>query len=247
MDSEPDRLTSDAARRPVLPVLLLLALTLVFSALGVWQVKRLAWKEALIAKVDRRIHAPPVAPPDGDAARGQALADREYLRVHASGRYVASGTALVRAVTDLGGGYWVMTPLRVEGGRLLYINRGFVPVGSKTEGVRRATPSGPVKVTGLLRLTEPGGGFLRSNDPGADRWYSRDVAALAESRGLAHVAPFFIDAQQLVPAPPKDGPVPGLTVVRFPNNHFSYALTWFAMAALSLIAAFTLWRRGRAA
>ncbi len=247
MAPEPDRLTSDARRRPVLAMALLLFLALVFAALGIWQLKRLAWKEALIARVEQRIHASPVAVPDDEAARGQALTDSEYLRVHAAGRYVASGTALVRAVSDLGSGYWVMTPLRVADGRLIYINRGFVPVGSTLEKARQETPSGAVAVTGLLRLAEPGGGFLRANDPGADRWYSRDVKALAEARGLTHVAPLFIDAQSTAPAERTGGPVPGLTVVRFPNNHLSYALTWFAMMALSLGAALWLRRRGSAA
>lgn len=221
----------------------LLVLTVLFVALGVWQVKRLAWKEALIAKVEKQVDAPPVAVPDGDAAQGQALRDREYLRVHTTGDYVRSGTALVRAVTDLGSGYWVLTPLRVKDGRLIYINRGFVPVGSRLSSVQQATPSGPVAVTGLVRLTEPGGGFLRANDPAGDHWYSRDVTALAASRGLTHVAPFFVDAEELTPAPPAAGPVPGLTVVRFSNNHLSYALTWFAMAILSF--GLALWMRRR--
>ncbi|MCA3579738.1 MAG: SURF1 family protein, partial [Bradyrhizobium sp.] len=83
-------------------------------------------------------------------------------------------------------------------------------------------------VTGLLRMSEPKGGFLRSNDPAAGRWYSRDVAAIAATRGLSQVAPYFIDAD----ATPNPGgtPLGGLTIVRFPNNHLIYALTWFALA-----------------
>jgi surfeit locus 1 family protein len=81
---------------------------------------------------------------------------------------------------------------------------------------------------GLLRLTEPKGGFLRSNDAVANRWYSRDVSAIADARGLAHVAPYFVDAD----AKPNPGgfPIGGLTVIRFANNHLVYALTWFALA-----------------
>src|SRR3546814_12551770 len=52
----------------------------------------------------------------------------------------------------------------------------------------------PVTVTGLLRVTEPGGAFLRSNDPVADRWFSRDVAGIAKARGLGRTAPYFVDA-----------------------------------------------------
>ena len=128
---------------PGVPVLSLIALALLFSALGLWQVKRLAWKEALIAKVEQRVHAPPVALPDEAASRASSLPDLGYLRVRLAGDYAASGTALVRAVTDLGAGYWVLTPLRTGDGRLVYVNRGYVPVGSKLEAVRAATPAGP--------------------------------------------------------------------------------------------------------
>ena len=45
-------------------------------------------------------------------------------------------------------------------------------------------------------MTEPGGGFLRRNDPAAGRWHSRDVRAIAAARGLDEVAPYFIDAER---------------------------------------------------
>ncbi|MPT48591.1 MAG: SURF1 family protein [Sphingobium sp.] len=241
------------------PFVLLLLAALLFSALGIWQVKRLAWKQDLIARVEQRVHAAPVAVPGNDV--GPAfLADHEYQRVQLRGHYVVSGTALVRAVTTLGAGYWVLTPLKLEDGRLIYVNRGYVPVGSKVEAERARTPQGEYQITGLLRLPEPGGGFLRSNDAEGDKWYSRDIELLSQTRRLSHVAPFFVDAQvaskagnvvannvsvQSSSANQQDGPVPGLTVISFPNNHLSYALTWFAMAVLSAGMALWLRRRGR--
>ncbi|MFC7554551.1 SURF1 family cytochrome oxidase biogenesis protein [Pseudoroseomonas wenyumeiae] len=71
---------------------------------------------------------------------------------------------------------------------------------------------------------------MRSNDPAADRWHSRDVEAIAAARGLRDVAPFFLDAD----ATPNPGglPVGGLTVVSFPNSHLVYALTWYALALM---------------
>ena len=94
-------------------------------------------------------------------------------------------------------------------------------------------------MTGLLRITEPDGAFLRSNDPAANRWYSRDVAAIAKARDLGLTAPYFVDAD----ATPNPGgyPVGGLTVVRFPDNHLVYALTWFVLCALTLFFAWRLW------
>jgi surfeit locus 1 family protein len=126
-----------------------------------------------------------------------------------------------------------MTPLRTVDGTIL-VNRGFVPTDRADPDTRRAgLPDGDVPVTGLVRPTEPGGRFLRSNQPAQDRWFSRDLAAIARTRGLGPVAPFFIDAD----ATPNPGgyPVGGLTIVRFRNTHLVYALTWFALAALSLV------------
>jgi surfeit locus 1 family protein len=85
-------------------------------------------------------------------------------------------------------------------------------------------------VTGLLRMSEPGGGFLRPNEVGRDRWYSRDVAAIRLPRAGA-VAPYFIDAER---APGAVGlPAAGLTVLTFPNNHLVYALTWGVLAVMA--------------
>ncbi|MDE0947712.1 MAG: SURF1 family protein, partial [Sphingobium sp.] len=138
--------------------------------LGVWQVERLAWKRDLIVRVAVRIHAPPVPAP------ARATKSDEYRRVAATGTFLHDRATLVQASTVRGPGFWVLTPLRRADGTTLLINRGFVPPDARTSYTR---PAGPVRVTGLLRLTEPGGGFLRDNDPAADRWYSRDVAAIA--------------------------------------------------------------------
>ncbi|RUV24416.1 SURF1 family protein, partial [Mesorhizobium sp. M1A.T.Ca.IN.004.03.1.1] len=73
--------------------------------------------------------------------------------------------------------------------------------------------SGLIEITGLMRMTEPKGSLLQSNDVAADRWYSRDVAAIAQKRGLGAVAPYFIDADAA--ANPGGLPVGGLTVIRF--------------------------------
>lgn len=193
-----------------------------FCALGAWQVQRLGWKRDLIARVDARIHEAPVPAP-----RTAGKAD-EYRRVVASGRFLHNKAALVQAVTVRGAGFWVLTPLVTDEGFTLMVNRGFVPPESRQAYMR---PEGKVRLVGLLRLSEPGGGFLRSNDPGRDRWYSRDVAAIGSSRGIhATLANYFIDTEASRSA--GSLPVGGLTVVAFPNNHLSYAITWFALAAM---------------
>lgn len=206
-----------------------------FVALCAWQVQRLGWKRDLIARVEQRLAAVPVPPPTGAVGRAH-----EYLRVRLYGRF-EPGEVRVQASTALGGGHWLMAPLRLDDGRAVLVNRGFVPPGQAAA----APPDGVVELIGLLRLTEPHGGPLRDNDPAVGRWYSRDVAGIAAQLRLAGpVAPFFVD-EAADPAQPQRWPRPGLTVVRFANNHAVYAATWAALAAMAAAAAGWLWREER--
>ncbi|MBS0218357.1 MAG: SURF1 family protein [Proteobacteria bacterium] len=202
-----------------------------FTALGAWQVQRLHWKHALIARVDARVHAEPVAlPARNEWSRASATRD-EYRRVAVTGEYLQGHDTRVQAVTERGPGWWLLTPLREDDGDTVLVNRGFVPNDWKVDV---APPAGRVRVVGLLRMSEPHGAFLRSNDAAHDRWYSRDVAAIARARGIGEVAPWFVDAERDASAP--EWPAGGMTVVRFRDQHLQYALTWFALAALTLFA-----------
>jgi surfeit locus 1 family protein len=259
-----------------------------FTALGVWQVERRAWKLALIERVEQRVHAAPAAAPGPSEWPGLGRENAEYRRVTLSGRFLEDRQTLVRAVTELGEGFWLMAPLQTDRGFTVLVNRGFVPQGwrepgesvaigaprgdvsagaaaarpqsaangapaAATGGPRSATNGavdpapraadareGPVTVTGLLRLSEPNGAFLRSNAPTEHRWYSRDVEAISHAQHLTGTAPYFIDAdadngagqaRNQVPSPP---PVAGLTVVHFRNSHLQYAITWFTLALMAL-------------
>lgn len=205
-----------------------------FAALGTWQVQRLSWKLDLIERVEQRVRAAPVEAPAGPVS---AAAD-EYRHVVLHGRFLHAHETLVQAVTEQGPGWWLVTPLQRADGRSVLVNRGFVTSESKALAAR---PDGEVTVTGLLRLTEPRGGFLRRNDPAAGRWFSRDVDAIAAARGIANAAPYFVDADSSADT----WPVGGLTVVSFHNNHLVYALTWFGLAAMVAGAAWMLRPGGR--
>ncbi|MBU8873936.1 SURF1 family protein [Reyranella sp. MMS21-HV4-11] len=203
-----------------------------FAALGVWQLERRAWKLELIDRVERRIHAEPAPVPGPEAWPSVDAAGYAYHRVRLSGRYLHDSETLVQAVTELGAGYWVLTPMVTLQGTTVLVNRGFVAGDRRDPGGSAAgNPAQETQVTGLLRITEPGGGFLRRNDPAAGRWYSRDVTAIAAARGLADVAPYFVDADASSDAP--GGPRGGLTVVAFTNHHLIYALTWFVLAIMA--------------
>lgn len=219
-------------RKRVLLTGLCAVLALLFGGLGVWQVERLRWKLDLIGRVEARVTAPPVPLGPKDRWSSFMPAEAEYFRVTTTGRYNHAQETLVDALTERGKGFWVLTPL-ITRDRTILVNRGFVPTELADPSNRQAGQlQGSVAVTGLMRLTEPGGRFLRANAPAEDRWYSRDVEAIARKRGIADAEPYFIDAEAM--AVPGGYPVGGLTVIRFPNNHLIYALTWFALAALCL-------------
>ena len=191
------------------------------------------------------MHAAPAPLPALASWGGITERTDAYRRIRATGTFDHAAETRVLAVTELGGGFWIVTPLRTDQGIVL-VNRGFVPDALRDPVSRAAGQvGGRVTVTGLLRMTEPHGGFLRANDPAADRWYSRDVAAIAAARHLGQVAPFFIDAD----ATPNPGgyPVGGLTVIRFANSHLVYALTWFGLAGICIAAAWLLLRKRAAA
>lgn len=224
--------------RPAAIVVLFLTIILTGSllALGTWQVKRLSWKLDLIQRIEARAHAAPVEAPA--AAEWPALADPagyEYRRVKLSGTFLNDRQVQVYTVSDLGPGYWVMTPLRREDGSSVIVNRGFVPSDKRDPSSRReGEPAGNVEIVGLMRAPETGGLFLRTNDPANGRWYSRNIPQISQASGLSNVAPFYIDAD----ATPNPGglPIGGKTMLTFPNNHLSYAITWYILAAMVVAA-----------
>ncbi|MCA1246501.1 SURF1 family protein [Massilia sp. MS-15] len=250
------------ARRAVAVASLLLAA--LFLALGTWQVVRLQWKLALIERVESRVHAAPVAAPAPAQWAQVAKESHEYRRVRLAGHYLYEFTAPVQALSELGAGFWLLTPFCTDEGHIVFINRGFIPAASNKPGTypaRRAAADpcanggARVEISGLLRISEPGGGFLRENDPVNNRWYSRDVRALAAARGLPQVAPngapvvapFFVDAGKgQDPAGAPERAVGGLTVIAFTNNHLVYALTWYALALMVLGAWLWVRRHGAA-
>jgi surfeit locus 1 family protein len=244
------------ARRRIHPLLAVLAAVFIvlFAGLGTWQVFRLQWKLDLIARVESRVHAAPAAPPPAASWGGITSASHEYLRVRLTGAYLYDLTTPVQALTEQGSGYWLLTPLCTADGTVVLVNRGFIPsdLGAPTRYAPRRADSHPcaaagaaqVDVVGLLRTNDTGGPFTRANDAAANRWYSRDVPAIAAARGLGpRVAPYFVDAAagQNPPGSPDD-PQGGLTVVAFHNSHLAYAITWYALALMVVGA---LWWLGR--
>lgn len=231
-------------------ILLMLALMVLFTALGVWQLERLGEKERLIAAVEQRMHLTPAAlPPE---AEWPALdpAAWEYRPLIVSGTYRPADTVLV--FTSLvdgrgkygGPGYWVMTPLDLATGGSIFVNRGFVPEASAQAfaGGGAAEP-GLISLTGLARSPEASGSFTPAADPAKRVDWVRDPARLARmSTAATAVAPLSID----LPAGAAGAlPQGGETVLSFPNNHLGYAITWFGFATLVPFMLFFWVRRQR--
>jgi surfeit locus 1 family protein len=218
----------------VAPAVATIVCAALLVSLGVWQLRRLAWKEALIAAVESRAHAAPVAaPPESEWSRLDP-SDYEYRRVRLVGVFDGSRQVTVfRALSEPRGryggpGYLVMTPLMLADGAAVLIDRGFVPDAQKAAAANGLS-GGETTVVGLMRASEARNLFTPADDPASGQWFTRDVETIARAEKLTRVAPFFVDAD----AEPDPAALPegGETILAFPNNHLSYALTWFGMAA----------------
>jgi surfeit locus 1 family protein len=215
------------------PTLFTIPAVAVLVALGVWQLQRLEWKSQLIAERAAAVAAAPVSPP-------QTLAEARTLEFHpvvAEGVFLHDKEILLNAIGAKGdGGFDVLTPLRQANGRIVWINRGFVPTGLRDPATRPAGQlSGTVRVGGLLRVPpdEKPSWFTPDNHPERNAWFWIDLPAMAAADHLVDAAPFYIDAD----ATPNPGgwPKGGVTPLTLPNDHLQYAITWFALAAALVV------------
>jgi surfeit locus 1 family protein len=220
----------------------------ILVSLGNWQMRRLAWKEGLLAQMATRAAAAPQdAPAPQDWAR-LAPQDYEFLRVRLRGVFDHGREALL--FHPAGGvarepGYLVLTPLRLPSGAHVFVNRGFAPQSLADPAARaQGRVAGEVEIVGLMRSPEPRGAFTPPDQPDKRLWHARDPAAMAAALGVAQAAPFTIDAEG--EAAPGGWPRPEPVLRNVPNNHLSYALTWYGLA-LTLMGVFAVfaWRRLR--
>lgn len=213
------------------------------TSLGIWQLQRLKWKEALLGEIAARSHSVPQSPPAQKLWAKLMPRDYDYRHVVLKGHYLSEDMVLVfdgdgpKAPQFSSIGYRVLEPLQQADGSIIIINRGFVPGATPSDARRRITPETPsldapaLSIVGVMRPPEPRNFFTPADNPKTGRWYTRDPSEIARAYHLAKVAPFIVDEDV---RPDQGGmtrfPVPLQGAADIPNNHYQYALTWFGLA-----------------
>ena len=230
----------------LVPGALALAALVVLLGLGTWQLERKAWKESLIATLDRRQNDAPVALPQPGEWPGMTAETSEFTRVRLRVEFPAARDALVftsgSSIRDdvKGTGYFVFSPARLANGQQVVVNRGYTP--------DRSYPNltGSEEIVGALRWPEAPSWFVSDHDAAGDVWMVRAPLAMAQLKGWGAVAPFYIEQEAPVPAGGLPHPAPLKPQLR--NEHLQYAITWFGLAAvLVVMSAIWMARRRREA
>ncbi|SDE33378.1 surfeit locus 1 family protein [Agrobacterium pusense] len=228
--------------------LVLLALAILLG-LGTWQVKRLYWKEALLADIEERRNAAPATVAEIEAI-AKSGGDIEYRKVSLSGTFDHARERHFFATHQGRTGYYIYTPLTLADRRVLFVNRGFVPFEMKDPAKRsEGQVTGEVTITGLARapLVAKPSSLLPDNDIAKNIFYWKDLAAMASSADIPpdRLVKLFVDAD----AAPNPGgwPQGRVTLIDLPNNHLQYAITWYGLAAaLVIVAGFAYFRNHKA-
>ncbi|MBZ9674152.1 SURF1 family protein [Mesorhizobium sp. ES1-1] len=228
------RATGRSRPRTALLLGLGLMLLAILLALGTWQVQRLQWKEALLQTIDQRTHSAPR--PLADVERQFAASgDVDYTPVTVSGTFLHAAERHFYSTWEGEAGFNVYTPLALDDGRFVLINRGFIPYDLKDSAKRpKGQVTGRVTVTGLARNPLPGKPsiMLPDNDVAKNIFYWKDRDLMAASAGLPAgftLVPIFIDADKTTN--PGGLPIGGVTIIDLPNSHLQYAMTWYGLAA----------------
>ena len=216
-------------RRIAVPLLFGLIGAAFLAGLGIWQLQRLEWKQAMLAEIDARIASAPVPlPPDPDAE-----ADR-FLPVEARGVIEGDPVRVLVSQRGVGAAYRLISRYDL-GDRVVLLDRGIIPVANDLP----LAPQAQVAVTGNLHWPDERDAFTPADDPETNTWFARDVDALATHFGTE---PVLIIARSITPAEPAVTPLP-VSSAGIPNNHLGYAVQWFGLAAVWLgMTAFLVWR-----
>ena len=205
-------------RRWILPLVLGLVVTAVLASLGVWQLRRMAWKNDQLALIQRGIEQAPIPLP---AAIDPSM---KYQPVTVQGTTTGDEILVLSGTRDLGGGYQVISAFQTQDGRRIMIDRGFIPQDDR----RKPRPPVALTVAGNLHWPDDKGSATPEPDLAAEIWFAREVPRMAAQLGtqpvLVVASAVQGDAQGILPLP--------LDITDIPNNHLSYAIQWFSFAVI---------------
>ncbi len=232
----------------MLPAIMSLAAVFILVNLGNWQIERLAWKEDLLALIAARQAASPVLLNEISNFSTLTKADYDYQRVHVRGKFDHTQaqfwfTQIINPPmgfpAQLGIGHHVITPLHLEDGRIVLVDRGFLPMDATAED-----PHGLITLGAILRWPAQRRYFDNADQPEKNLWYVRDVKKISAHIGIADTG-FLLEARAMDGAaiPPFRFPLGGQTRFDFPNKHLGYALTWYGLALAAVIICGLWYRR----
>ncbi len=217
-------------------------------AAGTWQVNRLEWKQGLIKTLAEAQKNPPR---NGLPADESELAALQFYPVTIQGTWLGDTEFHItpRYVHDQFG-YWIIAPLKLADGRIVLVNRGWIPGKKKAPELRPETRvRGRASITGLIRIGAERNYFTPANQPEKNIWFGRDIAEMASFAGLKNVVPAMVDVVE-APTPVAANkapvaqtlPVASDGVIRLRNDHLSYIITWYGIA-LGILVIFVLYHR----
>jgi surfeit locus 1 family protein len=209
---------------------------LALLSLGTWQIGRMQWKEALIADIEQ---ANITNPREGWPSNPEEAAALGWRRVQVEGHFLHNHEFHVAARyyrSQLG--YHILTPFQLEDGRVLVLNRGWVPLEKKEPATRaEGQEEGPLSLIVQVRTDNDRNFFTPDADASKNIWFWRDIPRMQNASGLK-LEP--VTADVLHAAPPGGYPIASDGEVKLRNDHLGYVITWFSLA-LAAVVIFTLY------
>lgn len=218
--------------RLILPLVFGIVGTAILVGLGVWQLQRLAWKEAVLSAIAARMDEAPAAVPEAPEAGRDG-----FMPVVETGRFTGQAVDALVSRKGVGPGFRVVAAFETENGRRILVDRGFVPDGARGLG---HGADGPMTVTGNLHWPDEIDSYTLPPDTKTGIWYARDVSAMAEKLATE---PVLVVARSETGEGITPWPVDTSGI---PNDHLGYAVQWFLLAAVwAGMTILYLWRMRR--
>ena len=216
------------SKRMIFPILLGLIGVTILVLLGNWQVRRLEWKEVMLASIEARLSAPAVPLPDV-----LLPADDRFLSVVVTGKMEPGEIHVLSSDPRTGAGYRIISAFVLDNGRRILIDRGIVPDRDKEK--MRGPDDG--ELYGNLLWADDADKYTPVNDLINNIWFSRAARPMAEVLNTEDV--LLVLSHTSLSTGPQPVPV-GLNI---PNKHLEYAVTWYGFAIVwAFMTLYLLWR-----